>query len=467
MSVKDEVLRRLAEKQRLAQEAKKNGDDVKTETDYDQLVADFEADFKQLIDQQVQEKLDAMPIHRQPGEAIAMDTAADDLNGNRYQRIAKNIARDGFHKTANRKLKAVDLALAQKLLNYAHQIEPGRYAVPSDDLKAAVKALDTSTSGAGSELTDTQTMQQLWDDFYLSSLVVSNMQTIDPMPSDPFNIPLGLGDVTWRKASQNVAVSATNVSTAESVLTTTELVAEVNWSYSLDEDSVVAFLPALRARLAISGGEIMDDFALNADATATATGNVNLDDDTPPSDSYYLSDGQDGIRHQWIVDNTSQTVNAGGDALADADIVSMLGNMDKYAVDPQRVIQVCDVSTYLAGYLNLDTVVTIDKFGPGATVLTGQLAAYRGIPIIVSVSHRLAQADGKLSTTAANNTLGSISAFNTLMWYAGMKRDMLIEVDRDIRTRKFILVASFREAVAAHGTRSSNTHTAGVRNILV
>jgi len=206
---------------------------------------------------------------------------------------------------------------------------------------------------------------------------------------------------------------------------------------------------------------------LNADATNAATGNINLDDADPDDASYYLSAGQDGIRHQWLVNNTAMTTNAGGDALVDADILDALGNMGKYAANPSQIMAVCDVSTYLTGFLGLTNVVTVDKFGPNAVVLTGQLAAYRGVPIVVSASAPLTEADGKASTTAANNTLGQINFFNRMMWYAGFRRDMLVEVDRDVQKRQWILVSSMRPAVACHGTRSSATHTAGIRNILV
>ena len=47
------------------------------------------------------------------------------------------------------------------------------------------------------------------------------------------------------------------------------------------------------------------------------------------------------------------------------------------------------------------------------------------------------------------------------MWYAGFRRDLLIETDRDIQKRMYVMVTSLRMAVAAHGTRSTNTHTAG------
>ena len=219
-------------------------------------------------------------------------------------------------------------------------------------------------------------------------------------------------------------------------------------------------------------GEIIDDFALNADATNAATGNINSDDAAPAADAYYLTDGQDGIRHQWLVDNTAMGNSAGGDALVDSDIVGILAEMGKYAVDPNKTIIVCDTSTYLKGFLATGTgapgeyVSTLDKFGPDAIIRTGQLASYRGIPIIVSASHPLGQSDGKVNS-AGSNTLGSFSVVNTMMWYAGFRRQLLIETDVDIRKRQYIMVTSLREAVAAHGTRSTNTHTGGVYNILV
>ena len=63
-----------------------------------------------------------------------------------------------------------------------------------------------------------------------------------------------------------------------------------------------------------------------------------------------------------------------------------MGKMGKYAADPSQLVIVTDVGTYLSGFLGLTNVVTVDKFGPSAVVLTGQLAAYRGVPIIVSAS---------------------------------------------------------------------------------
>jgi hypothetical protein len=444
--------------------------------DKERLEEDFSELIEGLVEVQVAEKMEQQPARRVPGDFIGPDgdvTSLDSLKGNRYFPMLREFQDHGEYKDFGTKIKPVDLWFAQKILqgqwDQKHASFGNQAAAqpPSDDLEKAVKALTSTGSGTGDELVPTDLAAQLWEDIFLASRVVNEGMIVIPMPSNPFDVPLGLGDVTWRKGAENVVTTVSDPATAKSVLTATELVTEQNWSYTLDEDAVVAMAPSIRGRLAQSGAEIIDDFAINADSESGATGNVNLDDAAPAATLYYLSDGQDGIRRQWIVDNTAQKVDAGGNALVDGDITGALTLMQKYAVNPAEVRGVCDVSTYLNGFLTLAETITVDKFGNDATVLTGQLASYRGVPIIVSSSHRLGMADGKLSTTGSNNTLGSISFFNRGMWYAGFRRQILIEVDRDIQKRQYIMVTSLREAVAAHGSRAANIHTAGVFNILV
>lgn len=460
------ILQQMAE---LTETVKEHQNDPAT-LDKEQLAEIFDEQIKAQVEQQVKEKLAAQPVRRVPGDIVGPDGEAVDLKGNRYASVVKDIHNRGYGYYGIDKIKPLDLWLAKQMLDCQvrskHVTIPGEAHPPSDDLKMALKALTSTGAATGDELVPTELAAQLWQDFFLASRIVATMARIT-MPTNPFDVPLGLGDVTWRKGTENTATTVSDPATAKSTLTATELITEQNWSYTLEEDAVIAMAPAIRERLAISGAEIIDDFALNADATNAATGNINLDDADPADDVYYLSAGQDGLRHLWLVDNTGQGTDAGGDALSDTDIRTMLADLGKYAVNPEQTVMIVDATTYLFGMLNFDATITIDKFGSDAVVKTGQLAAYRGVPIIVSASAPLTEADGKVSTTPGNNTLGQITCFNKLMWYAGFRRELLIEMDRDIQKRQYIMVTSLREAVAARGTRSSATHTAGIYNILV
>ena len=118
-----------------------------------------------------------------------------------------------------------------------------------EDWQTNIKAaMDSTTSGSGDELVDTQEARALCDDVNLETAVSSLFNTIQ-MLSNPFQIPLQLGDVNWYPGTENVATKSTAVATARQTLTAYELVAEVPWSYYLDEDAVIAMMEDLRRKL--------------------------------------------------------------------------------------------------------------------------------------------------------------------------------------------------------------------------
>jgi len=464
---KEALLQQMAE----LTAAVKSGHQDPAVLDWETIKDRFSEQIKELTAQQVKEEMDRQPVRK--ASPVYASKALPDLNGNRYSRMVKQIGESGqYTDWVGNKIKAVDFYLANLVMRKGHALMPERISLPSDDLDKALKALSSTGSGTGDELVPTDMAAELWEDVHLSNVLVSNLERL-PMTSNSMDLPNALGDVTFRKGSENVATTATDPATAKNTLTVTELLAEVDWSYSLEEDAIVALMPAVRMTIARNAAEYMDGFALNADATTAATGNINSDDGAPAADSYYISDGQDGIRHLFIADNTSQHFNAGGDALTDADITSTMVLMGKYAADPRQMLFICDVDTYIRGFLNATTSNAPGTFIKSESdvgysiIVTGQVGSYRGVPIVIPTLANKAEADGKQSTTSASNTLGFLAMLNRSQWKVGFKREMEIEVDRDIQKRQIIMVVSFRQAIGCRGTRSSATHTAGIRNILV
>jgi HK97 family phage major capsid protein len=424
------------------------------------------ADLKSLMEEYNQKLIAAMPQRR--GEETEIRTG--EVKG-KFGGVVKEIGKHGRGRFNGVEVKAVDLILAKHLLDRANALRRDgksfdgvdKLRPVSEDLAAAVKAMTSTGSGTGDELVPTNIAAEIWNDFYAQSKVFADLPE-QPMASDPQQISMVSG-LTFRKGTQNTASTATDSATSSSLLTATEQVAEVNWSYDLDEDAVIAMMPLFRQMAARDGAEQMDAFALNADATNASTGNINLDDDDPADDSYYLTAGQDGLRHQFLVDNTGQGSNVNA-AIGDAGIATILAKMGKYALDYVNCRIVPDIQTYLT-MLTMTNVATVDKYGPSATVLTGELAKYRGIPIIPSASMPLTEADGKACKTAGSNTKGQLVAYNRLMWRRGSRRGLTIEVDRLIQKRQLVMVVSFRIAVGAWGTRSTAKHTAGGYGITV
>ena len=363
-------------------------------------------------------------------------------------------------------MDALDLACVRSVLA-AQQREPGDADSRSleawqSNLKAA---MDSTTAGRGDELVPTAEAATLWADVNLDTHVAALFPRVD-MPTNPFQLPLQLGNVSWYPGTENTATTDTALATARQTLTAYELVAEVPWSLTLDEDGVIAMADEVRSTLVRNAVEVIDDVLLNADTTAV--NNINADTATiTASDAgkgHWLV-GFDGLLHLPLVDNTAQG-NDHGDA-PDADMYNEVrGLLGKYGVRPSELAYIVDVSTYIKS-LGAEEFRTLDKLGPQATILNGQLAQVDGIPVIVSEQMAKSDDDGKV-TSGATNAKGRLLLVNRSQWRLGFRRELMIETTRDIQKRQNIMVVSMRLAfMERSGNRGAASHTALQYNITV
>ncbi len=325
-------------------------------------------------------------------------------------------------------------------------------------------AMDSLTTGSGDELVATAEASQLWRDVNLETMVASQFSRIS-MPTNPFDIPLQLGDVHWYPGEENVSAKSSALTTAKQTLTAYEMVAEVPWSLTLDEDAVVAMLPEVRRTLVRNAAEVMDDVLLNGDRTAT--NGINSDGATitatTPGKAHWLV-GFDGLLHLPLVDNTSQASNLNG-AVTAAAYNQALKLLGRYGVRNNEAVFITDINTFLSS-LAIEEVETVDKLGPNASILTGQLAVVYGHPLVVSAQMRLADTDGKVTDAGNGTNTGRILAVNTSQWRVGFRRELSIETERDIQKRQNVMVVSMRLGFAERtGNRSNARHTALQYNI--
>jgi hypothetical protein len=114
-----------------------------------------------------------------------------------------------------------------------------------------------------------------------------------------------------------------------------------------------------------------------------------------------------------------------------------------HPTNPTDLIYVADPDTADKAAM-LDEVISVDKFGPSATVITGQLGRIGQSPLISSMAMSKTEADGKVSTTSANNTKGQVVAFNRNGFKVGFRRRVRVETFRDIKTDQFIIALYMR-----------------------
>lgn len=330
-----------------------------------------------------------------------------------------------------------------------------------------LKSMDTAEAGYGQELIGATYIRDLWDAARAESRIfnlIPSFEMTDATAYYPVEADLPEMLLFSEAASANATFNSTIKSGSRRVaITAKKLGFHQQWSGEIDEDSLIPFVPFLRRQLALAAAHYSDSLMLNGDVTNAASGNINLVDADPADTKHYLA--FDGIRKIGLVDNTANSLDVNG-AITYAALRGQYGRMKHEAhlidwghpTNPADLIHVADLDTCDA-ISGLDEVLTVDKFGPNATVLTGQQARIGQHPLIASMAVGKTNSAGKISTTAGNNTKGQVVAFNRNGFRVGWRRRIRIELDREIRADQNIIVVYMRMGL---GRYSSTGAAAGI-----
>lgn len=314
------------------------------------------------------------------------------------------------------------------------------------------RAMDTAESGYGAELVGVEYIRQLWDSGRAASMVFSQLPTFE-MTAPSAYLPVAAAPPEMLFVAESTASNASDYTTSKTgsnrtLVTAKKFVIHQMWSGEMEEDSIIPFVPFLREQAAWSVGYYSDSLVINGDTTNEDTGNINLDDANPADTKHYLA--FDGLRHACLVDNTNNLTNQA----AAVDYNALLGMRTKMLdrtyftdwgapVNPQDLIYIAGPETAEA-ITQLDETLTVDKYGPAATVITGEVTKIGRHPLIRSIAVPLTEADGKVSTTGGNNTKGQVVAFNKRGYVIGWRRMLKVELERIPATDQSRIVYSLR-----------------------
>lgn len=306
------------------------------------------------------------------------------------------------------------------------------------DESELAKAMDSVTSGSGADWVPTDFSDQLIEKVQLARKVAAIFPRID-MPTDPFKMP-GKSSFSTAKlqTSENTAVTATNVGTRNVTLNAIKLVTEVDVSMELIEDSIIAILPTVREDIVNAINRAEEDALINGD-TATP----HMDSDTTATDSPRKS--WIGLRGHAVDQSYTTTLST----FNFDNIVGMKKNMGIYGVDNNMLVWIAGIASWskllsLRDSQNNNVLITMDKVGPKATVLTGQVGVLLGSPVLVSefVREDLNTA-GVFDPTAATKTTFMLVRKDGFV--IGDRRKMLVEQFHDVQKQQDQLVASIRQ----------------------
>lgn len=302
--------------------------------------------------------------------------------------------------------------------------------------------MDTAQSGFGSQIVGAQYVTDLWQAARAESRVFGLLDTFEMLaPTVYLPVEVDIPEMLFVSESASDLVYSTALyALSKTGSQRVQVVAKkfiINqlWSGEMEEDSIIPFVPFLRRQAMFSVAYYSDSFVINGDTQTGASVNINLIDGTPAATKHYLA--ADGIRKAGLLDNTNNSKDAAGPvtlALLNGVPARMLDlanqvNVDwGHPTDPSDLVHVVDPIT--GDNIGLLGEVTAWRQYNNKPLINGQIGEVIGRPIVTSVAVPRANATGKVSTTAGNNTKGSVVSFNKRGAKVGWRRRVKIETER-------------------------------------
>ena len=289
------------------------------------------------------------------------------------------------------------------------------------DLKARLKAFGSTVAGSGDEWVPTAISASYIEEYELEKKLAAAFREI-PMATNPFHLPVQQGVTKARLVGEAAAATDAQFNTEKIAFDARKLVEYYLLPEELNEDSAPAILELARAEVLQAQIRAVEDAIINGDDSGT-----HMDSDVVSAASNQKA--WKGLRKLALA--ASSTTSFSGAGITKAGLDAMRKQMGKYGTNPKELAWVVGPSVY-AQMLNIDEVATLEKFGPQATILSGALAVFRGIPIIVSefVRENL-NASGVYDGTTTTRTVCHLA--NIRRFYLGLRRPIRVKVQQDAR----------------------------------
>ncbi|MHA1746586.1 MAG: phage major capsid protein [Promethearchaeota archaeon] len=296
------------------------------------------------------------------------------------------------------------------------------------------KAMDTATSGEGSEWIPTAFSQDLVEKVRLQLKVAALHERID-IPTPTYRVPVEGADavaylVPESKSDEATKIKASTPGTKRVSFSAQKLASRILFSEELSEDSVIPILPYLRNKIIRALAIAQETATINGDTSGTHQ-------DSDVTDSLDARKAWNGYRKLAL---SSAKVNLG--TFSTTNLRAMRKKMGKYGVDPNQLAWIVGISAYNA-MLGLSEVLTLDKYGPKATILTGELAKFDNIPVIVSEYIREdLNASGVYDGTTTNKTIVLLVRRDAFLY--GDRRKVKVKTGEIIETDQTQIVCTQR-----------------------
>jgi hypothetical protein len=127
-----------------------------------------------------------------------------------------------------------------------------------------------------------------------------------------------------------------------------------------------------------------------------------------------------------------------------SDFLTLRGKLDSaYAEDSEQLAYIVSVNTMLQ-MMAIPEVITVDKFGPNATIVRGQIGRIFNTPVLTSKYVRTNLAATGVNTAAGPNTFSVVHLVNRNGYIIGNRRGVTIKAAEAIWSDQGLMVTTWR-----------------------
>lgn len=302
------------------------------------------------------------------------------------------------------------------------------------------KALDTTTDGSGSDYIPTGFSNQFVMDVQTAMKLPAAFRTY-PMPQKAVTYPV---EGTWPTAykvaentTQTALMTPSSGATYNVTLTAVKMGIRLIGSFEFDDDALPEALRIIRTKMVNGIARSIEDAMING------CSDVDLDSNRSSATGLYAC--WDGLRLK-CNDDTGANVSIAtfnGNTLS-----SIQAGMGEYGVDFQNLVWVVGTKAWAQMRLLCDSnnnplVSTVDKYGPNASILSGEVGKLFGIPIIYSpFMPENVNASGVYD--GSTTTKATVLLVWTPAWMLGDHKAIQLESQRHIGAQMTELVSTWR-----------------------
>lgn len=323
------------------------------------------------------------------------------------------------------------------------------FALAPKAIRAPLQKAMFDSAGVGGEWVPDEFSSTLFESYKTPNTVRSLFQETT-MDSNVLLVPrLDRGGRPYLKgqvtSNNPTEYTASNIQSSQKQITMAGMATRYVIDDALAEDAAIALIPTLQRQITRDLADAMEDALINGDATATHQDDIakwNIRSRWGASGLGGSSDHRrafTGLRAQ-AFDRSSTLDTNSFDVAKFLELQNTLGELGT-----SDLVLIVSPEVLINHFLSLTQVLTIDKFGPSATILNGQLGSLFDIPIIQS---RYMGADmaatGLFVDPVPTPSFSGMLLVSRSSYQMYSRRGIMVEQDKNINSGAINLVATQR-----------------------